>query len=594
MAAEFPAFPNDSTLYRTTSAFAESDFTASGEEIQECLFDSAEVSYVNGVEIISENNVTPTILEEISTYQESNISTLYDLGESPVSPYTIKVFVSKDNSYLKEAFDKTQPLPDEVCLFLEDNSTDVFSDGTAYVKVGDHFRDDLAARREIAEAEAGNIPRFTFINDAGEQDLSINFTEEQLEQLITTGQITNATRAIMIGIFQVVNFGTLILTPVYRFLGDGIIWITGKLREHIEFQDYHWDPEAERPEDSGEFEPILCPVANELFATEVMIGEAIADTIATTLSAQLQAQKEQRMASWSAYARFPRTYPVPAAVSDFMNAAEQKILHLIEELTNGIKTMVNVFVHVGTKAVNAVNAFYCGLWNSLVEAVLGIVDMVGYLFIGLSMAGDAVNNAQTLVPQALEMLDEMVQMVMQQDFVETVTAAINAIINQLAAIDFMTLINGISVERTAYYVGGFIGFIVEMVVEALLSGGTAAVAALLTKLEKFGKIGTDVMAFVQAAIKATFRQASQLSFEYIMAIMETVLKLLRKGKDEVVKFINDLFDVIRKAAQLTDEVIAEIMQKFRITAADKQLIDELGLAFTNYADDACSMCTRTV
>ena len=264
--SEFPecstteAFPGGMPLYRTTSGFSESPLDKSGEDIQECYFSSADTYEVNGVEIIAENDVCPTIVEELCTYQESNISDLYGVSEQPVSPYTVKVFVSKDDSYLREAFEKTQPLPDEVCLFLEDNSTDNLSEGTAYVKVGDRFREDLAMRKEIAAAEAGNLPQFSFINDNNESDLQIDFTEGQLKELIETGSISNTSRTVLIGIFQAINFGTIVLTPVYSFLGDGIIWITTELRKYIKFQDYHWDPEAQRPQGSEPFEPILCPL----------------------------------------------------------------------------------------------------------------------------------------------------------------------------------------------------------------------------------------------------------------------------------------------------------------------------------------------
>ncbi|HYF30361.1 MAG TPA: hypothetical protein VD993_04525 [Chitinophagaceae bacterium] len=586
-------FPNDMPEYRMTSEFAESPFQTSAGETQECFFGSADTYTVNGVEIIAENNVSPTIIDEISSYQQSNVSLLYDMGESPVSPYAVKVFVSKDNSYLQQAFEKTEPLPHEVCLFLEDNSTDIFSDGAAYAKVGEQFRDDLAMRRQIAETEGGNITQFTFLNDNNEDDLNINFTEEQLKELIETGEITNLTRQAFISIFQVVNFGTLILTPIYQLLGDGIIWMTEGIRYYIKFQDYHWDPAAEQPE-GGAFEPILCPFANELMAAEGFIGEAVADTIADGLVAAFREWKAEFESNWALYSTISGAYPVPAHITDFLARAEENILYLADKIEMSVNTMVKVFIYIGENCINAFNAFYCGLWNSLVEAVLGIVDLVGYIFKGLAMAGDAVNNAQTLVPQALEMLDELWQALMRTELIDVINAAIDAVLKQLSNINIMTMVNAISVERTAYFLGGFIGFIVEIAAGMVYSGGLASINTVVQKIANFGKIGSEVLTFIQSAVGRTFGAASAFSLEYIMAIARKIIELLRMGKDEVVKFIDDVFEVMRRAAQLTDEVIDEIMKKFDITPTDKQLIDELGLVFTNYAEETCSICNKTI
>ena len=320
----------------------------------------------------------------------------------------------------------------------------------------------------------------------------------------------------------------------------------------------------------------------------------MADEIGKGLAAELAEWKKDLEAKWQMYAVISGTYAVPAAVTGFIDAAEEKILFLIDQLVAGVNGMVKVFLYIGEKSINAMNAFYCGLWNSLVEAVLGIVDTVGYIFKGLAMAGDAMNNAQTLVPQALEMMDEIWQAVMSTDFSELVSAAMDAVLQQLSNLNIMTMVNAISVEKTAYFLGGFVGFVVEIVAGMLYSGGVASVNSALQKIANFGKIGSDVLAFITSAVNRTFAAASAFSLEYIMAIVRQILSLMRKGKDEVVKFINDLFDVMRKAAQLADDIVREIMQKFQISPTDKALIDELGLVFTNYTDEACSVCSKTI
>jgi vacuolar-type H+-ATPase subunit H len=225
-----------------------------------------------------------------------------------------------------------------------------------------------------------------------------------------------------------------------------------------------------------------------------------------------------------------------------------------------------------------------------VEAVLGMVDMAGYLFKGLALAGDAVNNAQKLVPQALEMMDELVQAVMQTDFSELISAAAEVVQQQLSTFNIMTMVNAISIERTAYYVGGFIGFVVEIVAGMLYSGGVASITSVIQKLGKFGNVGAKVLAHITSTTTRTFGAAAAFSFEYIMAIVKKMTGILRKGKEEVAKFIEDIFRIIREAGQLADEIIQEIIRKFGFTDEELDAMKKLDFVFTKDNNASCTIC----
>ncbi|MGB8191223.1 MAG: hypothetical protein WCF67_04845 [Chitinophagaceae bacterium] len=582
-----PYFPGGLPSYRFTSGLAGSPLKTSGEETQKLFFDGADSYYVNGVEIIYENDVSPGVIAELFEFEKNNTSALYE-DEPVASPYSVKVFVSKDDSYLRQAFDKTEPLANEVCIFLEDNSTDYISGGSAYVKVGDNLREDLTRLREIAKTEADNMQYFSFINDNNETDLSIDFTQDQIEELIATGEISNAVRTTIIGIVQVINFGSFILTPIYKILGDGISAVTGFLRKYIKLQDHHWDPEAAQ---GNRFEPFFCPIANELVDTYEWAAEAMAEKVHVELLKQLELWKNSFHSSWNTYSKLSGgKYAIPEGITLFLKKCEERIIQLIDQQQVNIEFMLKVFISIGEKFINAVNAFYCGLWNSLVEAVLGMVDTVAFIFKGLALIGDAIVNAQTLVPQALELMDELIQAMMRTDYSELISAACKAIQDQLATIDFTTIIGSISVEKTAYFLGACIGYIVEIVAGIIYSGGLEALASTL---RRFGKVGTDVLQFVTASTAKTFGEIVALSADSMIAIVRKVVDLLKKGKDEVVKFINDIFQIIKKGAKLTDEIILEIMKKFGFTNVEKQLIDDLGMAFVNYSGDACSICKKT-
>ncbi len=586
-------FPGADEPYRSPSAFMESPFSNTATQTQETFFFNADTTSLGGVDIVTETNVSAFYVEDVTDLIDPGMSSLYGADQTPDMPYTTKVFVSRDDSYLRKAFDKTEPLPNEVCLFLEDNSRDFFSDGSAYVKIGVDFRDDLSKRKDIADVIGAGVNQFEFTNEGNEQNLQIQFTDQQINELIRTGEIVNATRSTLIGIFQAVNFGTVILTPVYKFLGEGVLTVTKGLRDYVKFKDHHWDPQAKATSaDAGTgFEPVLFPYSQDVLTALETGGEAAIDEVARLIDQGLRANLRATQSQWAALSQLPGgSYVIPEGISSFLDQSYQMIEDLVERLLSGTRDFVQFYLNVGSKWLNALNAFYCGLWNAIVEAVLGIVDLVGYLFKGLGLVGEGANSAQTLLPRALETIDELIQTAFETDFVTLLANAYEAVKAQLSKLNPMALAGMISVEKVAYFIGGFVGFIAEIVAGMIYSGGLASVGSAM---KKFGNIGTDVFAVVTAGTRRLVGEAASFSLASILSIIEKLLDLLRKGKDEVVRLIDAVFDAIRNGAKLADDVLQEIKRVFHLTDEELRILDDAGMAFTSYSNKTCTLCKLT-
>lgn len=589
-----PGFPAGMDLYRTTSPLTEGPFQNSAQDTHDLFFGSADSTVSGGMDIVAENDVSPTLVTQMVAFIDSNSNLLYDEGERVLFYYTVKIFVSKDDSYLRQAYDKTSPLADDVCLFLEDNTTDLFSGRSAYIKIGDNFKADLAKRKQIAEIEGKKLLHLNFISTETDAEYQLEFNGPEIQELIKTGQITNPSQTLLIGLLQALSIGNIILAPLFTALGDGILWITKTTREFIKFQEYHWDPAAQNPNitenDNTSFSPILFSFASAQIEELTTLAENSVGQVSSIIKTELN-KKLNEVHSQLSKLQIPLTgYAVPESISSFLDTCFKMIDTIVNNLIDGCESMVKFFIGLDEKWLNALNAFYCGLWNGLVEAVLGIVDLIGYCFIVSGAAGSAMANAQTLIPQFYELMDEAVQTIFEADIPGIVSEAINAIGVGISNFNLFALTGTISIERVAYFVGGVVGFIVELVAGIFWSGGIDGVRATIAK---FGKVGEDIFAFLTASVTKILGSAFQFTVENMLILVRKIIELLKKGKEEIAAVIRSVFEALEQAAKLADNIIQEIIRLFKLTSEEVKLIDEVGLSFVKYTDEAFSLCKIT-
>ena len=149
------------------SAFIEnSPFKKSASEIEEIQFQGAEKQSINGIEVIAdkEMNIKP-LVREMFAFTDNNGDGKFTQGTDKFQfKYIVKVFVSKNDAYLRKLFENCSPKSNEVCVFLEDNSGDIISGSSAYVKIGRvcYFnlviRTDDVASTGSGTLRVGNLP----------------------------------------------------------------------------------------------------------------------------------------------------------------------------------------------------------------------------------------------------------------------------------------------------------------------------------------------------------------------------------------------------------------------------------------------------
>jgi hypothetical protein len=587
-------FGSSFPLNRTTSPLVYGPFKMLVNQIKSAFFSSATFQKKNQAEVISENNVSTAFTEEMVAYWDANSNGFLDNGESALFTYVVKIFVSKDASYLAEAFEKTAPGANEIAFFLEDNRTDIFSGSTAMVKIGSDFQKNLAKKEIIATIETSNS-FFTRYHTDGENYL-LDFTDSQIIELIKTGQIANTSLSMAIGLFQVINVHNIILAPAYSIIAKGLFWITASARTYIEFQEQHWNPnyksENETENPKTEFVPVLF---SSIKSRIDKVYESEYDGVTFVGNALKNALEQKKSGFRSHFSSFAQPNTPDFAISYTLNSY---ILGCLQSIENGLDYIIStvsevmeIFKYIGDKWLNAINAFYCGLWNSIVEIFLGFIDMIGFVFNLFSVVANATKDAQSLVPQCLEIIDETLQTILKTDVVKIVTDVISKIIEKLKTFNIYALTNSISIEQVSYFLGSLLGQIVQQIVDEFISGGIKGVYDFLDKL---GTVGPKVKDFILAKIKSITNISGVASIENVIALLKYFVDLLKKGADDILKFIDDLFDILEDAAELTAEIIDKIKHLLGLSPDEIRLFDNLELKFVkiveNTEETVCSMC----
>ncbi len=591
-----PVFTSGMDLYRTTSPLIESPFPSTARDTQENFFASADSKRIAGMDFIAENNVPPQLVRDMIAFVDRNANQILDPEERILFRYTVKVFISRDDSYLKQVFNKTEPSHDEVCIFLEDNSTDFFSNKKAYIKIGSDFRNDLFKRKTIAAIEAKHLRHLDFIPQQKESHHTLDFMAEEISKLIRTGQLVNQTQAFLLGFLEVLSISNILLAPFCSAVGKGMLFLTKTARQYIKFKDQHWDPNAVNSQTSEEENQSFRPFFFGAIIDEVRgisaFNEQLVEKYSAIIKKGLVRQRAQFYQQINAISvsGLAGGYRIPAGITKFLTESFNMVDVIVDALIVRSELMLTQFINLGERWLNAVNAFYCGLWNGLTEVVLGLVDLVGYFFVVLGAAGDFSAHAKTYVPEALELLDETIQTILSADIPGILAVMMDAIGEALSHFNLWALTDSITLERVAYFTGGLAGFIVEILIGNFWSGGLKTVRAAATN---FGKLGDEVYEFLIKGMQSSLATAFRFNIPDMMALVRKILALLRQGKEAVRSLIRSVFNVMEKAAALTDEVVQEIMRLLKLTDEEKKYIDALGLQFVKRRGNVSSLCQIT-
>ncbi len=572
----------DPNTLRYTSPLAKSPLPNRASDIKNNFFSSATANKVAGVEVVSETNVSEPLIKEFWAYMDRDGDKTLDDGEYR---YTISVFVSRDAGYLREAFESASPDNNEICLFLEDNDGDLFSGRSAFIAVGEDFKNEIRRLRDRAAAfDSEQSKIITIINEQSDSGYSLDFSGAEIAELIRTGRIEDPSVEFFATFLKIVNWQTVLFSGAYSLIGNGILSVTKTVRDYVKFKEKHWDSSA------ADYSPILSYFANLGIQSYESLSEDAIKGITRTISVEIARRKSEfesqvRAAMSKSYA----TILISSEdLSQLLDGMFSRVDDLVMALGEKVEEAVRALADTGEKVVSAINAYFCGLWNALVEAVLGLIDILGWIFVAMGAVGEAVSNASSLIPEALELLDEATQAIMSADISGMFSEAVSTIIEEVSSFNLSALTAEITMDKVAYVIGAIVGFIVELVVGLISSGGISSVGSLLSKM---GKIGKEMLEFLTVSIKKVLGDVATFSVRTVTAVVRKILAILKGGRAAIRTAIQDIFLVIEKAAVLGAEYITAAARQIGTTSRKlTRWLEDTGMALVKVADEGCAIC----
>ncbi|MCP3888837.1 MAG: hypothetical protein GY702_08165 [Desulfobulbaceae bacterium] len=560
-------------------------FKRSAKEIKELYFASAEEEQIGNFTLWKDSSAGRVLVQELLDFEDDNRNGKLDPGEEVRANFNLLIFVSQDKRYLEQAYRDYKPDDWEFCIFLEDNSSDIFS-GT-YTNMA---QQDIAHEggESIVNIKASGLLEpvlhkwldeeySAFVKILQDQGLDIDLSKKQIKQLMETGSLEQTRFAFIKVILQMTSKVNYFAGTIYVQVGSAILDATGFIRGYTRIQEYRWNPKKNKTDDdkqdidNSNFTPFLLPFTHELIDVLSHYPEEHLEKISEVLTAEVKKIQGEAKKSFKQLYRLKNVnVTVRKELRKFFRSYEQFVDAGFVSMADSIKQVVPLLVAHGKKVLNIINAFYCGLWNALVEAVLGLADLIGYLFKGCGLVyngvgviHDTTSSFDELLPEVLELMDEMYQTVSTMDYRSFFSEVFTGIVTLVSSLNFQAISTqfSISMEQIAYYTGAIIGFIIELLL-GFVSGGTTSVKAVF---EKFGAVGSKTFRFFTKAFDNALGAAAKgatISLEVCIDIMRLILDRLKQGASAIRSLFDDLIELLHYGFRNVEEFFELLQTNF--------------------------------
>ncbi|MDQ1856701.1 hypothetical protein [Chryseobacterium sp. WLY505] len=478
----------------------------------------------NGFQIYSDDPVFGGNIEEVVVYKSRFSKTIAGVD--------VVLFASKNGAFLLQRYMEALPSSNELILFLE---------------IDDRYNHNTVMR---AVAGAGltnkkDMPFADILNFTRKHEVTV--TPKSLKNLIEKGIYRNKVDFIswFLGlkdksVGEIFSFFKQeALEAASTFFTKGIAENIVKLR----ISENGWNPNPKE----GEYNPTFIP---EVFYKEIkdfyehkasqnpyenLAGQKkINARIVKSFFESINEAKED----FNSLLNNAETF-FPAFIYKRINKSLTFFFNQIDKLEKFIADPLTGMQHIVYKNYQIANAFLCGIYNSLVDIIAGIFSIIGFIFKAVA-AMDKVNDRKVEYGEMfLELMEDLLEGILTFDYVEffkqCITFQIKTIVRLVNWVEEM--IPQITLEKAAYYYGYIIGIIIDIIVETLLTGGTAAVAKLAKSVESF------ILNPLEKITKAITTAENGLT--KIMEFIRMILREFKKGSKEIFskleKILNEVF-----------------------------------------------------
>lgn len=491
------------------------------------FIDSKSIDY-NGIMVINDVGTDP---DEIKIVEKDFY--YYPKSKNKKFAYHVKIFISTSAKKLEEAYKNTLAGEHELLIFVEDNVSDKADFIYGAVTVGNKLRENLLSTYASHVTENSDLIRE--ILDSFVMETGYNIDEKFVKKLLKNGKAEYPTLKTISAIYTMIDF--ISFGAFAEVSNYGICLLLDKAIEFLnkgKIEDHRWNPKAQKP-----FDPKFYPIVLEQELDKLDDNE---------LNKKIRTIVQDLTNSFEVYDTYFSNLLNISSVSqkNHQNFSLNKIVYdAFKQIYLRCKEIINDLENIDISdvlktGIRAWNAFVCGVWNSLVDAVTSLLDMVKMIINVSTSSKELMKNLDTHLPRLIERVEEGLQSFEKLDLWQLTLHFLQKAITASINIDFVHL---------AYFIGGFLGFVISLLIEVvigiLLTGGVLSVEEIIRRLgqELFGFF-TSFARGVKKAWQKSAKFVSKAIDEFIR-ILDAFIDFMKQGKDEIRKMIDEIFDAIK-------------------------------------------------
>jgi hypothetical protein len=557
------------------------EFSKQQEEKPFTTYTEKELSekFYAGVADISSNKYNVYTDDEALTIYEKNIDTVFISNyTSKFDEITVNIYMSKNGLQLLNMYSSLVPVEKSVNIFLEIDSE--FNKNTIMrVKVSE----------QIKNVSAIPIVKLQYITNMN----NVRITAETFKELIEEKAIANRESffawLLKIKDSTYKNICTFFQDVLFDSLGDFFEEDIAKNIQKLKLEEDDWNPASENykpfivhPVIWDNLKPFYHHSVYDEPQKNFNAGENIIKGVFDNFFQAVDSKKEMFTQIISKIEN-----KLPQNLSTTVHEISQNFLSGLDSLKGQLQQYTPYLQFLAAKSISCVNAFLCGVYNSLIDIIAGIFSIISLLFKGLALLQDIHKDPSIVADYVLEFFEQLAEAMKKFEidqflfewvsFQITITQKIYKWITAQAM--------NVSLEEVFYYLGYIIGLIIDIILETLLTGGTSTVVKLIDKTLEFMR---NPLKKMQEALFAGISFTDGILASLIDFVNMIFTKLKKGAKalfDELKIWIEEIFNVGKKLRDFLKEAYEDFFgQKVR------DYFEKIGLRPTKYENSVFNMC----
>ncbi|CAI9680502.1 hypothetical protein [Elizabethkingia anophelis] len=450
----------------------------------------------------------------------------------------VVLFASKNGAFLLQRYMEALPQSNELILFIE---TDIgnLKNNVVRAKAG-------AALTKPGSGEFAEILNFT-------REYQGMIPQEELRELINKGIYKNKTDIVN----WLISIKDTVVREFFNYFTKGILTQAEDFFRALsndiskfKIEETGWNPNPKEGQYDPTFIPqILSEKIKKYYQHEAEGGayanlegqKKVTAEIVDHLFGKIDGIRANLTEPLSNAGKF-----LPDFVLEKFSQVFDWFFKQLDQLRKFLGDPVTGLLGIAYQGVQTANAFLCGIYNSLVDVIAGIFSLIEFIFKAVAAMQNIGENKIIYGEMLLELMEDFIEGVMSFDYVEFFKQSIAFQINTIKGV--INKATRLTLSQVAYYYGYITGIIIDIVVEALLTGGTATVAKLAKSVESF--VLNPLEKISQAIVKSV-----NFTKDVLTRAVEFFSLLIREFKKGVKNIFQKLEKILNEIFGFGDEVV---------------------------------------